>query len=392
MDHKPKGPRPRRFLECAAVLSGVLLAFSCGSTDGSPSQGEGGSARTAQSAEASAVRVEPVVRAAMSDLYATSATLRAQRSATITARTRGRVRALLVEEGDRVRADQVVARLEDDEQKIAFERSTAELATLERELGRLERLFEGKLVSETEFEKVRRDAETARHGAALAELELSRTEIRAPFDGVVVERLLDVGATVADGTAVFEIADLDPLEADVSVPERHVARLGAGQRVRLFADATAQSLEASVLRIAPAVDPETGTVKVTLAVDAKSGLRPGAFVRVEIVSDTRADALVVARRALVAEGSRFRLFRVNDSEKGTVAEEIAVRPGYEERDRVEIREVLGGKALAENDRVVVLGAPALSDGAAVAIVENGATEESGSDVDRAATASFSPRG
>lgn len=390
MDQKPAGRRPRRFLECVGVLSGTLLALSCGSTDGSASKGEGGSARTAQTGDAAAVRVEPVVRAAMSDLYATSATLRAQRSATITARTRGRVRALLVEEGDRVRADQVVARLEDDEQKIAFERSTAELATLERELARLERLFEGKLVSETEFEKVRRDAETARHGAALAELELSRTEIRAPFDGVVVERLLDVGATVADGTAVFEIADLDPLEADVSVPERHVARLEAGQRVRLFADATALSLEASVLRIAPAVDPETGTVKVTLAVDAKSGLRPGAFVRVEIVSDTRTDALVVARRALVAEGNRFRLFRVAEGEEGMIAEEIEVRPGYEERDRVEIREILGGKVLAENDRVVVLGAPALTDGAAVEIVENGALQ--GADADRTATASPAPRG
>ncbi len=146
-----------------------------------------------------------------------------------------------------------------------------------------------------EIERSRRDADDAGHALELAELQLARTVIRAPIAGVVVTRHLDVGATVSDGTSVYDLADLQPLYADVTIPERHVTRLHPGQEVQLTADSTAIRADGRIERIAPAVDPETGTVKVTVAVVGESGLRPGAFVRVGIVTDTHEEALVVAR-------------------------------------------------------------------------------------------------
>lgn len=377
----PRRATRRGFLAARVVgaVFGAALLAGCGAAGGAQ-DGKADEARRGPDApkpprEAATVRVGPVEIGPIPDLYGTSTTLRARREATVTARTRGRVRSLRVEEGDRVAADQVVAQLEDDEQRIALERAQTEQAQLEREHERLRQLYEERLVSENEYEKARRDAESARHATELAALELARTTIRAPFPGVVIERHLDVGATVADGTAVYELADLDPLEADVSVPERHVARLRAGQEVRLVADAIGRDVTARILRIAPSVDAETGTVKVTLAVAASQGLRPGAFVRVEIVSDTRQDAMIVPRRALVAEGSRFRLFRVIEKDGTLVADELEVRTGYEQADRVEIREVAGGKELRAGDRVVVLGAPALTEGAPVRIAEDVARQD-----------------
>jgi len=114
------------------------------------------------------------------------------------------------------------------------------------------------------------------------------------------------------------------------------------------------------------VDPATGTVKVTLAVARATGLRPGAFVRVDIVVDTHQEALVVPRSSLVAEGRRWNLFRL--AEEGETVEALEVTLGYEEGDRVEILEVLeGAAALEPGDRVVVLGASALSDGSRVEV-------------------------
>jgi membrane fusion protein (multidrug efflux system) len=323
--------------------------------------------------DAIAVRVSPAAVEPVSSLYSTSATLRADKTATVTARTRGVVENLLVEEGDRVASGQVLVQLEDDEQIIAAERAATARDTTAREFERARTLHEQDLLSEEAFETARRDADDAAQAAALAELTLARTQVRAPFGGIVLKRHLDVGATVSDGTALYDLADLDPLYADVNVPERHVLQLAPRQTVRLTADSTGQTVQAVIERIAPSVDPATGTVKVTLAVARAAGLRPGAFVRVDIVIDTHEQALVVPRSALVAEGRRWNLFRL--AEEGETVQSLEVRLGYEEGNRVEILEVLEGEPpLAPGDRVVSLGASALSDGARVEVHEEGETD------------------
>jgi RND family efflux transporter MFP subunit len=278
------------------------------------------------------------------------------------------VERLAVEEGDRVRAGQPLAYLEDDEQIIAAARARSTEAEARRDFERLSGLHDRGLSSLDEYEASRTAAEDAQHALDLAELELSRTVIRAPIAGMVVTRHLDVGATVSDGTAVYDLADLKPLYADINIPERHVTRLKPGQEVRLTADATQTDASALIERIAPAVDSATGTVKVTVAVEGESGLRPGAFVRVDIVTDTHMDALVVARSALVAEGRRWHLYRLTEDDR---VSQIGVVLGFEGGDRVEIDRVTDSSVtLSPGDRVVTLGAPALSDGAKVRVMDD----------------------
>lgn len=357
-------------LLCVAFVAAALA--SCGGggtraqgpgsgTRGNPAPGSGGENR------AIAVRVAPVQRGTIDSVYSTSATVRADRRATVIARTRGVIRRLLVEEGDRVAEGQALAELENDEQRIAADRARTTKETREREQSRLEDLLEQGLVSEDEYERARRDAIDAAHALDLAELELARTVIRAPFAGIVLMRHLDVGATVADGTAVYDLADLSPLYVDVTIPERHVASLAPGRRVNLTADAGGERIAATIERIAPSVDTATGTVKVTVAVEGAASLRPGAFVRVDIVADTHHEAMIVPRSALVAEGRRWNLFRL--AEGGGTVEQVEVELGFEEGDRVEIAGTVGNATLAAGDPVVVAGAPALSDAAAVRVVE-----------------------
>lgn len=360
---------------CRATLLMGLLAAACGG--GSPQSGNAqgqGNGQGQPDEPAIAVRVAEVVREPIASLYSTSATLRADRQATVIARTRGVIERLAVEEGDTVTAGQALAYLEDDEQKIAAARARTSEETARREHERLSGLYDRGLVSVDEFETSRRDAEDAQHALELAELELSRTVIRAPIDGTVVARYLDVGATVSDGTAVYDLADLDPLYADINIPERHVTRLRPGQEVHLTADSTGATANAVIERIAPAVDPATGTVKVTVAVVGETGLRPGAFVRVDIVTDTHDDALVVPRSSLVAEGRRWQLYRLGDD--GETVQQIEVELGFENGDLVEIAGTVDPEiALVAGDRVVVVGAPALSEGAKVRVMDE-ATEAS----------------
>ena len=229
-------------------------------------------------------------------------------------------------------------------------------------------------MSHEDYETARRELDEAKHAFSRAELELNRTRIRAPFAGKILRRHLDMGATVSDGTAVYDLADLQPLYADVSIPERHVSRLAPGQTVRLTADASGEETLATIERIAPSVDPATGTVKVTLAVKGGARLRPGTFVRANIVIETHTNALVVPRSALVAEGRRWHLFRLDpDGEK---VSQLEVKLGFEEGDRVEVGDVIGSdELLASGDQVVVVGAPALTDGAGVQVIDTVADGE-----------------
>ncbi len=315
-----------------------------------------------------AFEVGNVTRGTLSALYSTSATLRADKQATVTARTRGVIRQLLVEEGDWVKKDQKLAVLEDDEQRIAFEQASDTYENKRREHERAKSLHAQELLSDEEYDTTEREAVEARHAADLAELALSRIVIRATFSGRILVRHLDVGATVSDGTAVYDVADLTPLYADVQVPERQVARLQQGQTVRLLTDDDEASGEAEIERIAPAVDPTTGTVKGTLTVRAADGLRPGSFVRVGIVTDTHENTLVVPRSALVAEGRRWHLFRLKDDDAKRV-ELVEVTRGFEEGDRVEILEIVDTeRPLQVGDSVVVTGASSLSDDSAVQVM------------------------
>jgi len=378
-------PVPGRALAFLGLLAlGIALVantLGCGGANEAQSHGSGSAAAATQTTDeekeasaedAIAVEVDRVVRASLSSLYSTSATLRADKRATVTARTRGVIRKLLVEEGDWVDADQPLAILEDDEQRIAFEQMSATSETKRRELERAETLHEQGLMSDEEYETTRREAVEALHIAELAELTLSRTVIRATFGGRVLTRHLDPGATVNDGTAVYDIADLDPLYADVQVPERQIAQLEPGQTVRLLTDADGSVGDAVIERIAPAVDPSTGTVKVTVSAQTGEDLRPGSFVRVGIVTDTHSNALVVPRSALVAEGRTWHVFRLKDEDE---VELVEVTRGFEENDQVEIFGVTGDvRPLREGDRIVVTGASALSDGSVVQIMEESGSE------------------
>jgi RND family efflux transporter MFP subunit len=364
------------------ALSLAVFGAGCGGeADGHGTNGRGNNGSDEKEEPAIAVRAGEVVREPISSLYSTSATLRADRQATVIARTHGVVRRLAVEEGDRVGAEQPLAYLEDEEQRIEAARARTTEETARRDHERLSGLYDRGLVSVDEYEASRRDAEDAAHALDLAELELNRTVIRAPIAGVVVTRHLDVGATVSDGTPVYDLADLQPLYADINIPERHVTRLAPGQEVRLTADATGSQANAIIERIAPAVDAATGTVKVTVAVEDGSGLRPGAFVRVDIVTDTHPDALVVSRSALVAEGRRWHLYRLTDDD--TSVEQVEVTLGFEAGDRIEISGIADASAeISEGETVVVVGAPALSDGAKVRVITDEDTESTSEPVEQ----------
>jgi membrane fusion protein, multidrug efflux system len=344
----------RRLLVFAVAAA---TAFACGK-----GRAQSGAAEDEKKEpEAVPVEVVALVRGPIEQLLRYSTHLEAERAVEVRAEAARKLVALLVEEGDRVAAGQPLARLEDEEQRTALARIEGQLERARRELARREQLFAGGMLSEQELSDARHEREQLELALADARRALSYTTVRAPIAGRVTERLVRRGDQVSLNQHLFSLVDFDSLVALVYVPERELGRLAAGQQVRLTPPAApGQRFAGRVDRIAPVVDPKSGTVKVTVAVPYVAGLRPGMFLEAELVTAVEQNALLVPKRALVPDGTLVSLWRLADEDR---VERVWVEIRLEDRERVTVAE-----GLAPGDRVVVAGQAGLKPDSRVRVL------------------------
>jgi membrane fusion protein (multidrug efflux system) len=314
-----------------------------------------------KASDAVPVEIETARTGPVAAFLSYNSTIEVETAVDIYPETTGLVEKLLVEEGDRVKAGQILLQLEQDEQVVEVKDSEINLARLESTFNRSKELSERGLINAQEFESKRYDLEQARLRLERARIGLENTTVRAPVDGVVTERFVQPGARVAGGTKLFALMSLDDMIARVHVPGRYLAAVSEEQEARLSSDfLPGRSFDGWVKRISPVVDPKSGTFKVTVGVRPGSEApRPGLFVNVRIVTDRRESAVLVPKRAVVYDGGERFVFVVRDGK----AARVRLAAGYEEGEAVEaISDITSG------DPIVVLGQNALKDQSPVRVV------------------------
>ena len=347
----------------ALLLLPAALLVGCsddGARGGMP--GPGGRRRPPGTGPSAAVPVEvaPVERRAISSYIETNGTLEAENEVDIVARAGAPIVSLLVEEGDRVAAGQVLARLEETELRAEVEIARVAVHDTQQAYDRARNLFGQKLISSEAFEEA-----LSAHDGARAQFEASRillgyTEIRAPFGGLIVARYVDAAEQVSPNQPLFRISDFQPLLCPIQVPERDLSRLRINQPAWLEVDSwPGERFPARVLRISPVVDAATGTIKVTLEATSPERLRPGMFARVYLEAETKPSALVIPKSALSLESIGDTVYVAD----GAAASRREVTLGFQEGDFVEVV-----RGLAEGEAVVVVGQDGLSDGTPVQVL------------------------
>lgn len=356
---------PLAFAIATALATGLS---GCGSSASSKPVAAADAATKAEKPEAKAVPVEAalVTRGAVEPTYAATATLEARRAAVIHAEMPGEILDIRVEEGDRVEAGQVLARLDDARVQLELKQVATVADRLAHEAARSEKLLERDMISREAYDRARFERDSQDAAVALVRHSLDKGTIRAPYAGVITRRHVKEGQWLSLQQPAFEIADFDTLEARLDVPERQAMALEAGQPVRFTVDALAgREFNGIVERIAPVVDRASGTVGVTLSVDNTSrSLRPGLFARVAVAYEQIADATLLPKAAVLAEAQRNRVFVVAD---GVVHERI-VELGHDTGAMVQVLSGVDAGAT-----VVTVGQSGLKDGDKVAIVNSAAT-------------------
>jgi membrane fusion protein (multidrug efflux system) len=346
--------RPLPAFAIAACLAVALL--------GGCRKGEGDAhAREAEKGpEAIPVEVATVGHRPISASYSGTAPLDARAESQVVAKTSGVALQVMAEEGQAVRAGQVLVRIDSARPALQAAQAEAQVRKLEANYSRARQLAAQKMVSANDLDQLKYDLENARATYNMARLELSYTNVVAPISGVVASRSIKPGNFVQINTPIFRIVDNSRLEATLNVPERDLSTLKPGLPVTLQVDALpGKSFAGKVDRIAPVVDAGSGTFRVVCAFEGGGALQPGMFGRIRIDYDQRADALVVPRAALLDDEDDPAVFVA----RGGKATRVSVKLGY--RDG-EWAEVLSG--LKAGDQVVTAGKVALREGSAVQVL------------------------
>jgi membrane fusion protein (multidrug efflux system) len=284
--------------------------------------------------------------------------VRSDESVTLRPEVTGRIAEIRFKEGQAVAKGALLVKLDDSVVKADAEQARANLWLAKAKSDRAAELNQKGFVSAQAKDEAEGGLRVAQATLASAEARLAKMEIRAPFSGVIGLRQVSVGDYVKDGQDMVNLEAIEALKVDFKVPEVFLRQVQVGQSMQLTLDAVpGKTYEGKVLAINPLVDAAGRSVVIRAQIrNTNATLRPGMFARVRLITDAKADTLVIPEQALVPQGEDQFVYKVVD--------------GRVQRTRVEIGQRREGKVeivrgVAEKDMVVTAGQLKIRDGTVV---------------------------
>lgn len=309
------------------------------------------------------VEVEHPERGDISAFLKTFSRVEAEKRVEVLSQAVGRCTSLLVEENDYVSQGQVLAELDKAEAEAQVRQNEIQMRQREVDYARAKQLFEQGFSPRVEFENARFAYEQAQATVDQSRFQLAHHTLRAPIEGLIIKRNVQVGDLVSSGVSLFTIIQPDSFMLVIRPAERDLPRLEPGQAASVELDAVpGKVFKAQVRKISPTVDPD-GSIKVTLdfEADAKPFLRNDAYARVLLVMDTHENALLVPKDALVNESGRQFLYIIDtappedeapaeDADPQYIAKRVEVVTGLDSDDKVEV-----ASGIDDDDLIVTMG-------------------------------------
>ena len=345
------------------LISAILLA-GCGGDQASGNNNDRGKPDRDNSKVVAAipVQVTAVKKDSISLSLMQTTTIEAIRQVDILTKVAGQVIKLPVEEGDRVKKGDLLAELNQSELNIEFTKTKISMDTDKTLLERAKNMLDKKLIADENYDVTRLQYESSKAAHDAARLQLDYTRVRAPFNGVVTIRNIEIGQRVNVNQSLFVVADFNPLRAKIYVPEKDIGRIYEKQRATITIEAElGLEFTGIVKMISPVVDPASGTSKVTIDIEDHMGkLKPGMFASVFITTETHNDALIIPKKAMILESNLDQVYIYLEGN----AHKVNLKVGFKEGEDLE---VLSG--LEEGDLVVTAGQDGLREGLPLRIPE-----------------------
>lgn len=314
--------------------------------------------------QAPLVEVTQPERALVRDELVTFGSLRSDESVMIRPEIEGRIASLHFREGEAVKGGELLVSLDDSITRAELAQAQANLELAEKSYQRTQMLFKRGASNAQAQDEAQSQQQAARASLALAQARLDKTQVRAPYDGVLGLRQVSVGDYLSAGQDMVNLEVLDPLKVDFRIPQKAVSQVGVGQVIELSLDAyPGERFKGTIIALNPRLD-EVGRSQAIRAQIGNSDhrLKPGQFVKVSVILAERPQALLVPEEAVMPTGQ---LLFVNLVVDGKV-ERRQIRIGQRQRGRAEVVEGLSG-----DETVISAGWQKVEPGAAVRTVVRG---------------------
>lgn len=309
---------------------------------------------------------------AWESLITSVGSLVAVQGVTVSAELSGKVVKIAFEPGSRVKAGDLLVKLDTSSEEAQLPGAEAALALARSNLERARELLAGKMISQSDH-----DTAVANYKQASAQSEnirasIGKKTILAPFAGRLGIRLVNLGQSLKEGEPIVSLQTLDPIFVNFLLPQQHLAQIQPGFTVRVMTDALpGRTIEGKVTTISPEIDSATRNIRIqATASNTEEHLRPGMFVNVAVVLPAQEKVLAVPATAVLYAPYGDSVFLVEenkdgkDGQAGKILRQQFVRFGEKRGDFIS---VVSG--LKEHDTVVSTGVFKLRNGQA-AVVDN----------------------
>lgn len=340
-----------------AIAAGILVPRYLGRSEpemaqSTPSARSGGS--RGQGSAPLKVYVHDVKPRTLNETITANGTLLANESVDLRSEISGAITEIRFEEGAKVQAGDLLVKTNDSELAAQLQRTLFRIELAKSQESRQQQLIERGGTSREAFDEAVNSVRVLEAEADLIRAQLRKTEIRAPFDGVVGLRFVSLGSYLTPTTRIATLQDLDRLKVDFTISERYMGRVHPGTPITFTVAGLPERFTGEVYAVEPAVEVETrSTLLRARATNPNRRLLPGAYVSVEVPLDQIKDAILVPTTAIIPGLNQRSLFVIENGR--------AVARGVETGIRL-AREIQIVSGLKAGDQVITSGLLQLRSG------------------------------
>ena len=288
------------------------------------------------------VRTKP-----LNDIIKATGSILANEEVEIRSEISGRITQLLLKEGDYAKKGAVLFRIFDDDLQAQLKKLEYSKKLAEENEFRQKKLLEKEAISQREYDISVTSVNTLQADIDNIKAQLSRTVIRAPFDGTIGLRYVSEGSYITPSTRIATLTNLNPAKLDFAVPAKYAPIIRKGSKIQFTVENSELVFTGTVYAIDPKIDPQTRTLQLrATSPNGSKALIPGSFARIELVMGTKGNAIVVPTEAVIPDLSGHKVYLVKNGKATSQVVELGIRGDRE----VEIK-----SGLSAGDTLITVG-------------------------------------
>jgi len=269
----------------------------------------------------------------------------------------GKLMQILFKEGSNVSKGELLIKINDADLQAQLHKNQLDIKLAEDRIRRNEKLLEMKGISQEEFDALQNAVASLNADKDELIAQIAKTEIRAPFNGLIGLKTVSEGSYVTPQTMIASLQQIDPVKVDFSIPEKYSASVKKGDVIVFTVGSSNKEFKGNIYAIEPKVDDVTRTVQIrALCPNANSEVLPGAFARVTLHLSRENNALMIPTESIVPVLKGKQVYAYRDGK----AEAVMVESGIRNDSTIQIT-----KGLNENDTVITTGVISLRPGVPV---------------------------